>query len=538
VAQRSAVDRRTFLGQAAVLTSAFAFSRKATASSEIGVEEVTLADLGQRLAAGAITARALTEACLARIDAFDRRGPELKAVIELNPEAFTIAEALDDELRTKGSRGPLHGIPILLKDNIGTADQMTTTAGSLALAGSKPQRDAFIAERLRAAGAVLLGKANLSEWANFRSTHASSGWSARGGQCRNPYALDRNPCGSSSGSAVAVAASLCPVAVGTETDGSIVCPSSVNGIVGIKPTLGLVSRSGIIPIAHSQDTAGPMARSVRDAAILLAALAGSDARDPATANAAHHALSDYTRLLDPEGLRGARLGVWRASVDVDPRVKGIFEETLAELKRRGAVLVDPVASKALRRMDDAELEVLLFEFKTDVEAHLRSLGPSTTVRSLSDLIAFNKAHAEREMSLFGQELFEQAQAKGPLTSLAYRQALATCRRLARREGLDALFAQHRLDALIAPTGGPAWLTDPVSGDHDTGIGFSTPAAVAGYPHITVPMGFVFGLPVGLSFVGLAWSEPTLLRLAYAFELATRARRAPQYRPTVQLPENR
>ena len=535
--QLRAVDRRTFLGQATALSAALALGRDAKAGSEIDLEEATLADLQQKLAAGALTARALTEACLARIDALDRRGPELRSVIEVNPEALALAEALDAERRVRGARGPLHGIPILLKDNIDTADRMTTTAGSLALAGSTPLRDAFVAERLRAAGAILLGKANLSEWANFRSTHASSGWSARGGQCRNPYALDRNPCGSSSGSAVAVAASLCPLAVGTETDGSIVCPSSTNGIVGIKPTLGLVSRAGIVPIAHSQDTAGPMARSVRDAAVLLAALAGPDPRDPASVDAGRHALADYTRLLDPEGLRGARLGVWRASAEVDPRVKRLFEEALAEIKRRGAVLVDPVASKALQRIDEAELEVLLFEFKTDVEAYLRSLGPSATVRSLADLIAFNEAHRDQEMPWFGQELFERAQAKGPLTSPVYRKALATCRRLARRDGLDALLAQHHLDAVVAPTGGPAWLTDPVSGDHDTGISFSTPAAVAGYPHVTVPMGLVCGLPVGLSFVGPAWSEPLLLRLAYAFEQATRARRAPRYRPTVELSAN-
>ena len=535
--QLRAVDRRTFLGQATALSAALALGRDAKAGSEIDLEEATLADLQQKLASGALTARALTEACLARIDALDRRGPELRSVIEVNPEALALAEAHDAERRVRGARGPLHGIPILLKDNIDTADRMTTTAGSLALAGSTPLRDAFVAERLRAAGAILLGKANLSEWANFRSTHASSGWSARGGQCRNPYALDRNPCGSSSGSAVAVAASLCLLAVGTETDGSIVCPSSTNGIVGIKPTLGLVSRAGIVPIAHSQDTAGPMARSVRDAAVLLAALAGPDPRDPASVDAGRHALADYTRLLDPEGLRGARLGVWRASAEVDPRVKRLFEEALAEIKRRGAVLVDPVASKALQRIDEAELEVLLFEFKTDVEAYLRSLGPSATVRSLADLIAFNEAHRDQEMPWFGQELFERAQAKGPLTSPVYRKALATCRRLARRDGLDALLAQHHLDAVVAPTGGPAWLTDPVSGDHDTGISFSTPAAVAGYPHVTVPMGLVCGLPVGLSFVGPAWSEPLLLRLAYAFEQATRARRAPRYRPTVELSAN-
>jgi amidase len=516
------------------VSAALALGRNPALGAEIELPEATLGDLQQKMASGALTARSLVEACLARIDALDGRGPELRSVIEVNPEALSIADALDAERHARGARGPLHGIPILLKDNIDTADQMKTTAGSLALAESTPPRDAFVAERLRAAGAILLGKANLSEWANLRSTRSSSGWSARGGQCRNPYALDRNPCGSSSGSAVAVAASLCPLAIGTETDGSIVCPSSTNGIVGVKPTLGLVSRAGIVPIAHSQDTAGPMARSVRDAAILLAALAGPDPRDAASAAAARHAQQDYTRFLDPDGLRGARLGVWRANANADPRVKRLFESALAEMKARGAVLVDPVESKALTRIDEPELEVLLFEFKADIEAYLRSRGAQATVRNLADLIAFNEAHRQSQMPYFEQDLFEQAQAKGPLTSAAYRKARATCLRLARTQGLDALLAQHRLGAIVAPTGGPAWLTDLVTGDHYTGIGFSTPAAVAGYPHVTVPMGLVFGLPVGLSFVGPAWSEPALLRLAFAFEQATRARRPPLYRPTVDL----
>ncbi len=534
MAQRTAVDRRTFLGGATALGAVLAFDRGPAAGAEAELEEATLDALQKKVASGEVTARALTEACLARIAALDGRGPALTSVIEVNPEALAIADALDAERRARGVRGPLHAIPILLKDNIDTAARMKTTAGSLALEGSAPAKDAFLAAKLRAAGAVLLGKANLSEWANFRSTRSSSGWSARGGQCRNPYALDRNPCGSSSGSAVAVAASLCPLAVGTETDGSIVCPSSTNGIVGVKPTLGLVSRSGIVPIAHSQDTAGPMARSVRDAAILLSALAGPDPQDPATASAGRQAQPDYTRSLDPNGLRGARLGVWRASADTDPHVKRVFENALAAIKAQGAVLVDPVESKPLTRLDEPELEVLLFEFKADIETYLRSRGDTTSVPNLADLSAFNEAHRQSAMPYFEQELFHQAQAKGPLTSPAYRKARATCLRLSRAQGVDALLARHRLNALIAPTGGPAWLTDLVDADHYTGIGFSTPAAVAGYPHVTVPMGFVFGLPVGLSFVGPAWSEPALLRLAFAFEQAAKARRPPLYRPTVDL----
>ena len=497
------------------------------------LEEATISALQGRMESGSLTSRSLTQACLDRIDALDRKGPTLREVLETNPDALSIAEELDVERRAKGARGPLHGIPILLKDNIDTADRMTTTAGSHALAGSIAAKDSFVAQKLREAGAVLLGKTNLSEWANFRSTQSSSGWSGRGGQARNPYALDRNPCGSSSGSAAAVSANYCPVAIGTETDGSIVCPSSTCGIVGIKPTLGLVSRAGIIPIAHSQDTAGPMARTVADAAILLGALTGTDPRDPETAASAGHALADYTKSLDPQGLSGARLGVARKFFGFSERVDRLMEDALAEMKRRGAVIVDPADIATADTLDDGELEVLLYEFKADLNAYLAALGPKAPVRSLDDVIAFNDAHPDQEMPFFGQDLLLKAREKGPLTTPAYVEALAKNRRLARAEGIDAVMDANRLDALIAPTGGPAWVTDPVNGDHFSG-GSSSPAAVAGYPAITVPAGFVFGLPVGITFMGRAWTEPTLIRLAYAFEQATRFRRPPRFLTTAEL----
>ena len=502
-------------------------------SAPFEFEEATLADLQRRLASGTLTSRRLTQSYLSRIAALDRKGPALHHVIEVNPDALAIAEALDAERRAKGVRGPLHGIPILLKDNVDTADKTTTTAGSLALAGSIPSRDATVARRLREAGAVLLGKANLSEWANIRSTRSSSGWSARGGQAKNPYVLDRNPCGSSSGSGGAVAANLCALAIGTETDGSIVCPSSASGIVGIKPTLGLVSRAGIIPIAHSQDTAGPMARTVRDAAILLGVIAGADDRDVATADAASRGAADYTRSLDVDGLRGARIGVVRKSFGFNPRVDRLMEDALAEMVRRGAVLVDPAEIPHAGEYDESELEVLLYELKADLAAYLQALGPAAPVKTLADVIAFNEAHRAEEMPYFGQELFLRAEEKGPLTTPAYLEALAKNHRLSRAEGIDAVMDAHRLDALVAPTGGPAWTTDLVNGDHFSG-GSSTAPAVAGYPNINVPAGEVYGLPVGISFFGRAWSEPTLLKLAFAFEQATRFRRAPRFLPTADL----
>jgi amidase len=453
-------------------------------------------------------------------------------VIETNPEALAIADALDAERRAKGPRGSLHGVPVLLKDNVDTADRMTTTAGSLALEGSVPPRDAHVATRLREAGAVLLGKANLSEWANFRSSRSVSGWSARGGQCRNPYALDRNPCGSSSGSGVAVSANLVPLAVGTETDGSIVCPATNCGVVGIKPTVGLVSRAGIVPISHTQDTAGPMARTVADAAALLAALDGVDPRDPATADAQGRG-ADFLKALDPESLRGARIGVARNLAGFHPDTDRLFEEAIAEMKRRGAEVVDPADVPNVKELGDPEFEVLLYEFKAGLEAYLASLGPKAPVKTLADAIAFNERNREREMPFFGQEIFRKAQDKGPLTTPAYLEALEKCRRLSRKEGLDAVLDKHRLDAVVAPTGAPAWVIDPVSGDHFVG-GNSTPAAVSGYPSLSVPMGFVFGLPVGVSFIGRAWSEALLVRLAFAFEQATRHRRPPRFLRTAAL----
>jgi amidase len=495
------------------------------------LDEATVADLQVALASGKFTARSLTEKYLARIEEIDRSRPGVNSVIEINPEALAIAEALDGERKSKGARGPLHGIPVLIKDNIDTADRMQTTAGSLALMGSRPTRDASVAQKLREAGAVILGKTNLSEWANIRSSHATSGWSGRGGLTKNPYALDRNPCGSSSGSGAAVAANLCMIAVGTETDGSVVCPASANGIVGIKPTLGLVSRAGIIPIAHSQDTAGAMARTVRDAAIVLAALAGVDPRDTATAESSGKAPHEYTKSLDPEGLRGARLGVARKYFGFSDAVDALMEDLIGEMKKHGAVIVDPTDLESYGKFDDTENTVLLYELKTDLNAYLanRTGAPA----SLKELIDFNQRNKNKEMPYFGQDLFIKAEAKGPLTSKEYLDALEANHRLTRKEGIDGVMDKFQLDAILAPTGGPAWITDLANGDHSTG-GSSNAAAVAGYPDITVPAGFVFGLPVGISFFGRAWSEPTLFKIAYAFEQMTKARKAPQFLPTVKL----
>jgi len=498
------------------------------------LEEATIAELRAGMESGRFTARSITDLYMARIDEIDKKGPSLNSVIEVNPEARTIADTLDAERKAGKTRGPLHGIPVLIKDNIATRDRMQTTAGSLALAGSVPPEDAFLVRRLREAGAVILGKTNLSEWANFRSSRSTSGWSGRGGQTRNPYALDRNPCGSSSGSGVAAAANLCAAAVGTETDGSIVCPSTANGIVGIKPTLGLVSRSGVVPIAHSQDTAGPMARTVADAASLLTALTGADSKDAATLDSRAPAAIDYGKFLDPNGLQGARIGVVRGFFGFHGKVDKLMEARLEDLKKLGAVLVDPVDFNKNKRIDDSEFEVLLYEFKADLNAYLAWLGPSAPVRSLKEIIDFNERFRDKEMPYFGQELFLQAEAKGPLTDKAYRDALAKNLRFTRKEGIDALMEKHKLDALLAPTGGPAWTTDLVNGDHYTGGGCSTPPAVSGYPHITAPAGFVFGLPIGLSFFGRAWSEPVLIKLAFAFEQAVKARRPPKFQPAADL----
>lgn len=482
--------------------------------------------LQEAMQQGELSSRQLVQYYLDRIDALDRAGPELRAVIEVNPDALAIADALDDERAASGPRSPLHGIPLLLKANIDTGDRMATSAGSLALAAHRAPDDAFLVARLRDAGAVILGKANLSEWANFRSTNSTSGWSSVGGQVRNPYQLRRNPCGSSSGSAVAVSANLVALAVGTETDGSVICPAAINGIVGVKPTLGLVSRDGIIPIAHSQDTAGPMARTVRDAAILLSAMSVMDPADPAAAERAA-TVTDYARDLDADALRGKRIGILRSHSGAgnDARIEQILADSVALLEDAGAVIVDPVeiATEGLR---DAEYEVLLYEFKADLNDYLESSG--APLQSLQAIIEFNTANAERAMPIFGQEIMELAQQKGPLTDPAYREALATSKRIA-QEGIDTALREHRLDALLAPSNGPAWLTDPVLGDHFS-VGSSSFAAVSGYASVTVPAGFVSGLPVGVSFIGGPFSEAPLLDIAYAFEQVSRIRRPPAFDP--------
>jgi amidase len=494
------------------------------------LEEATIADLQSEMTAGRRSARRLVEQYLERIAALDRAGPTLRSVIEVNPDALEIADALDRERAASGLRGPLHGIPVLLKDNIDTADKMGTTAGSLALSGVSYSQDAFVAARLREAGAILLGKANMSEWANFRSTHSSSGWSARGGQAVNPYSLDRSPCGSSSGSATAVTANLVAVSLGTETDGSILCPASVNGVVGIKPTVGLTSRAGVIPIAHSQDTVGPFARTVADAAAVLTAIAGADPRDPATSQSPR-ASTDYAAGLHADALRGARIGVPReVYFGYSPATDALAEAAIQTMRALGATIVDPANIPNAKEMSDseAELAVLLYEFKADLNAYLEILPANAPVHSLADLIAFNGAHTAEEMPYFGQEILQLAQEKGPLTEQVYLDALAENHRLARTEGIDWILERERLDALIMPSGGPAWKIDLITGDHHTG-GSSQPAALAGYPAVSVPLGYVADLPVGLTFMGRAYSEGRLIQLAYAFEQATRVRRAPRYR---------
>lgn len=509
-----------------------AFARRAEVS-RFELDEVTIGELQQAMRSGKFSSTELTEKYLARIGAIDKSGPAINSVIELNPDAEKIAADLDAERSAGRERGPLHGVPILIKDNIDTADRMMTTAGSLALVGAKPPRDSFVARKLREAGAVILGKTNPTEWANIRSNHSTSGWSGRGGLTKNPYALDRNPCGSSSGSGAGVSASLCASAIGTETDGSIVCPSSANGVVGIKPTVGLISRSGIIPISHTQDSAGPMCRTVTDAAILLGALAGIDPDDRATAASAGKSFTDYTQFLDAHGLQGTRIGVVRRYFGFSDAVDAVMESALDAMRKQGAILVDPAEIATFGKGGSLEFTILLYELKADLKAYLARLGPDAPVKSLQDVIEFNEKNRATEMPYFGQDVFFKSQAKGPLTSPEYVDAIKDLQQIARVDGIDATMNKLNLDALVAPTGGPAWVTDLVNGDNSSG-GSSNAAAQAGSPSVTVPAGFVFGLPVGISFFGRAWSEPTLIKLAYAFEQATKVRRAPKFLATADL----
>jgi amidase len=530
------IDRRGFLGYAALgsaLALAKPFSAVAQSTSNPELEEITLGELQDAMSSGRWTSHAIAKQYLGRIDAIDKRGPTINSVIELNPEALAIADAMDRERKAGHVRGPLHGVPVLIKDNIDTGDRMATSAGSLALAENHAARDAFIVSRLREAGAVILGKTNLSEWANFRSTHSTSGWSGRGGLTKNPYVLDRNACGSSSGTGSAIAANLAAVGIGTETDGSVVCPSSASGLVGIKPTLGLISRAGIIPIAHSQDTSGPMARTVRDAAILLGILTGADERDPVTVSSRTKGHADYTRFLDANGLKGARIGVARQYFGFNDATDKLMKDAIALIKSLGATIVDPANIATNGKFDATENDVLQYEFKTDINKYLANAPAAVKSRTLADLIKFNEEHRAEEMPYFGQEIFEQSEKRGPLSDKKYLAALAKNHRLARTEGIDATIAKHKVDAIIAPTGGPVWATDLVNGDHFTG-GYSSASAVAGYPHITVPAGLAFGLPVGLSFFGGAWSEPALIKFAYAFEQASKARQKPKFLATATL----
>ena len=536
-------SRRNFLKAAITTGAASTLYPALSAARDVGttpaapevkpfeLDEITIAALQEGMTSGKFTARSLVEQYATRIQEVDKTGPTINAVIEMNPDAETIADALDQERKAKGPRGPLHGIPMVIKDNIATADKMMTTAGSLALVGSKPPKDSWVAQRLRGAGAVILGKTNLSEWANIRSSHSTSGWSGRGGLTRNPYALDRNPCGSSSGTGAGVSGNLAAIGIGTETDGSIVCPSSANGLAGIKPTVGLISRSGIIPISHSQDSAGPMCRTVRDAALLLSALTGVDPDDAATSASAGKSQTDYARFCDPNGLKGARIGVARKYFGFNDAVDVLMNESLEVMKRQGATLVDPADIETLGKFDESELLIFMYELKADLNAYLAWLGPSAPVKTLKGIIEFNERNHQKEMPYFGQDLFVKSEAKGPLTEKEYVDALNKNHQLARTEGIDALMDKHKLDAIVAPTGGPAWLTDLVNGDHTAG-GSSNAAAVAGYPNINVTAGYLFGLPIGISFFGRAWSESTLIKLAYSFEQATQARKAPKFLTTV------
>lgn len=541
VASRRSFLQSAFIGGAAAglvpLYPALGAARETTSAGQPGgvsafeLDEITIAELQDGMKSGKFTAQSLVEKYSGRINEIDKHGPKVNAIIEMNPDALSIAEVLDRERKANGPRGPLHGIPVVIKDNIDTDDKMMTTAGSLALVGSKPAQDSFAARQLRRAGAVILGKTNLSEWANIRCSHSTSGWSGRGGLTRNPYVLDRNPCGSSSGTGAGVSANLCAAGIGTETDGSIVCPSSSNGLVGIKPTVGLVSRSGIIPISHTQDGAGPMCRTVRDAALLLGAITGVDPGDPATASSAGKSYVDYTKFCDPNALKGARIGVARKYFGFSDSVDTLMERSIDVMKKQGAIVIDPADIETFGKFDESELLLFMYELKADLNAYLARLGPGAPVRSLKEIIEFNERNRQTEMPYFGQDLFIKAEAKGPLSEKAYTDAFEKNRQLSRSDGVDATMNKYQLDAIIAPTGGPAWLTDLVNGDHVAG-GSSNAAAVAGYPNINVTAGFISGLPVGISFFGRAWSEPTLVGLAFAFEQATKARQAPKFLSTI------
>jgi len=528
------VERRTFMQLSAGTIGLAGLEQQVRAKPggsrqhlfELGVEQAL-----ESMRKGELSSVELCQYYLDRIKALDESGPELCSVLELNPDALAQAADADRMIKNGAELGPLHGLPVLIKANIATADRMGSSAGSIALHASRPPKNAFLIDQLRRAGAVILGKTNLSEWANFRSTRSSSGWSSLGGQTRNPYSLDRTPCGSSSGSGVAVAADLCMLAIGTETDGSIVCPSGINGIVGIKPTVGLVSRSGIVPISHSQDTAGPMARTVADAVALLGPMTGFDPEDPATQEA--KSLRDYSKHLITHALKGAKIGVARQFVDFHPGVSELFQKALEDLSAAGATLVEDIEFKEMDVLNQAEFEVLLYEFKHDLNSYLAKAGVSGEIGSLEALIAYNSKFAEKTMPWFGQEIFEMAQKKGPLTDAAYLKALATCRRITRDDGIDRVVREQQLDAIVAPTNGPAWKIDWVNGDHYLG-GSSTMAAVSGYPSITVPCGYVSGLPVGISFFGRAYSEGRLIELGYSYEQKTQHRKPPRFKAFVDL----
>ena len=549
--QAMTLDRREFVklggvGVAAVVTAGTTACAPDTAAvrgsadaapwwttETFELEEATFAGLLDDMASGRRSAVEITRLYLDRIAAVDRDGPKLRAIIETNPDALDIARQLDQERADGNLRGPLHGIPIVVKDNIDTADGMTTTAGSYALEGHIAAQDSHVAAQLRAAGAIILAKANLSEWANFRSTESTSGWSGRGGQCGNPYAIDRNPCGSSAGSGAATSANLCAGSIGTETNGSIVCPSSVSGVVGLKPTVGLVGRSGIIPISHTQDTAGPMVRTVADAATMLTALAGPDPRDAMSQASARFASTDYTSFLDAGALQGARIGVERSYFGQDRHRDDLMEQAIVDMAAAGASIVDPATLDNRRQYNAPAYQLMLYEFKADLRAYFSTVSPQLGLRSLEDLIAFNEANADREMPYFGQEILIAANEMGPLTDPEYLDFKETARRLSQEEGIDRLMEEHQLDAIVAPTTRAAWKTDLINGGMSS-LGSSSPAAISGYPSITVPMGSVHGLPIGMLFFGRAWSEGRLIQLAYSYEQATRHRRPARMLPTLDL----